>query len=45
MATPIGHEPERLVIGFTAAVNHLGLRITIRDTEEDERKIVYKAIK
>jgi hypothetical protein len=45
MAKPIiGHEAERLVIGFMAAVNHLGLRITIRDTE-DERKIVHKMIK
>ena len=44
MATPIGHEPERLVIRFTAAVNHLGLRITIRD-KENERKIVHKMIK
>ena len=45
MAKPMDYEVERLVTGFTAAVNHLGLRITIRDTEEDERKIVYKAIK
>jgi hypothetical protein len=44
MAKPIGHEAERLVIGFTATVNHLGLRITIRD-KEDERKIVHRVIK
>jgi len=38
------YEVERLVTGFTATVNHLGLRITIRD-KENERKIVHKMIK
>ena len=44
MAKPMGYEVERLVTGFTAVVNHLGLRITIRD-KENERKIVHKRSK
>jgi hypothetical protein len=44
MAKPMGHEAERLVIGFTAAVNSSRVADTIRDTE-DERKIVHRVIK